>query len=135
MSGPESGKSESRQFGTFRCGFEPLAHAWLELRTHKVCAIRLETAYGMVSNSAKPKRSDAYGNAEPSFGAKALFEGVETRRHPPKAKAMVKALSREWRKLHKPESVGAELLQPVSQNRYVLDLFANRFPGQIIKRP
>jgi len=28
-----------------------------------------------------------------------------------------------------------ELLQPINQNRYVLDLFINRFPGQIIKRP
>lgn len=52
----------------------PLAHAWLEQRTHKICAIRLETAYGMVSNSVKPKRSNAYGNAEPSFGAKALLK-------------------------------------------------------------
>ncbi len=28
-----------------------------------------------------------------------------------------------------------ELLQPANQNRYVLDLFVNRFPDQIIKRP
>lgn len=28
-----------------------------------------------------------------------------------------------------------ELLTPINQNRFVLDLFVNRFPGQIIKRP
>lgn len=28
-----------------------------------------------------------------------------------------------------------ELLTPISQNRFVLDLFINRFPGQVIKRP
>jgi hypothetical protein len=28
-----------------------------------------------------------------------------------------------------------ELMQPVNQNRYVLDLFVNRTPGQIVKRP
>jgi len=27
-----------------------------------------------VSNSAKPKRSDAYGDAEPSFSAKVLLK-------------------------------------------------------------
>lgn len=28
-----------------------------------------------------------------------------------------------------------ELLTPINQNRFVLDLFVNRFPGQVIKRP
>ena len=28
-----------------------------------------------------------------------------------------------------------DLLTPINQNRFVLDLFVNRFPGQIIKRP
>lgn len=28
-----------------------------------------------------------------------------------------------------------ELLKPVNQNKFVLDLFVNRFPGQVIKRP
>ena len=39
-----------------------------------MCAMRWETAYGMVSNSVKPKRSDMYGNAEPSFSAKVLLK-------------------------------------------------------------
>lgn len=33
------------------------------------------------------------------------------------------------------EAKEKQLLQPVNQNRFVLDLFVNRFPGQIIKRP
>ena len=38
-------------------------------------AMRLETSYGMVSNSVKPNCCKAYGNAEPSPLKR---EGVET---------------------------------------------------------
>lgn len=45
--------------------------------THGVsCAIRMETSYGMVSNSAKSKRVKAHDNAEPSGVYNS--EGVET---------------------------------------------------------
>jgi len=44
----------------------------------------------MVSNSVKAKCVTTYANAERSL-VRNYFERVETRRHPPKAIAMVKA--------------------------------------------
>lgn len=38
------------------------------------CAMRGETAHGMVSNSVKPKSLRGHGNAEPSFDAKASLK-------------------------------------------------------------